>query len=106
MGHINMQLSDSSLLKTLLAVLNNIIIIIARCPVGMQGLPGHIWLQPYRYNYHHHLQDDHDYMLSNKPAGPAKVCTDTNLQPDLAPEAQTCMQLHLNTLGAESGRNL
>ncbi len=58
----------------------------------MQDLPGHIWLQPYHYHYHHHhLQDDHHYTLSIEPAGPAQVCTDNNLQPDLAPPAATDM---------------
>jgi len=40
-----MQLSAYLLLKTLLAVVNIIIIIIALCLIGLQGLPGHTWLQ-------------------------------------------------------------
>ncbi len=87
MRHINMQLSAYSLLKTLLAIVNVIILIIALCVVGLQGLPGHVWLQPHHHYYHHHLQDDHHYMLFSEPAGPAQVCTHNNLQPDLASAA-------------------
>ena len=39
--------------------------IIALCLVGVQGLPEHMWLQPYNDHHHHH------YTLANEAAGPA-----------------------------------